>query len=174
MVWTLLLLTRLALADPGEPVCQGPLDLRIFDVPITTYSMGVATTTHTTSWTVLDADHRPLDTLSLARALGDSGVEAELGRRQKKARRTGWIVTGVSAVATLVGVKALDSGVDGDGGDGAIAVGATLLGLGGTGLLFGPIWLGVRPWALKNNPAAFYPMEEIQEKLAFYDHACRS
>lgn len=76
--------------------------------------------------------------------------------------------------ATLLGVAALDAGVNGDGGGKAIVGGATLLGLGATGLIFGPVWLGLRPWALKNNPSAFYPLDEVKEKLKIYDDACRS
>ena len=76
--------------------------------------------------------------------------------------------------ATLLGGAALDSGVNGDGGNGAIVGGATLLSLGGTGLIFGPVWLGLRPWPLKNNPAAFYPLDEVKEKLEIYDDACGS
>lgn len=173
-MFTALLLAILAgAASAGEPQCQGALDLKVMDVPLTTYTAGVSYTTTSTTWTVQGADHRALDTLSLARALGDTGVEAELARRQKKARRTGWIVTGVAIPATLLGVGTLNAGVNGDGGTGAIVGGATLLSLGGTGLIFGPVWLGLRPWALKNNPAAFYPLDEVKEKLEIYDDACR-
>lgn len=168
------LLTILSgVANAGEPQCQGALDLKVMDVPLTTYGAGVSYTTHTTTWAVQGVDQRTLDTLSLARALGDTGVETELARRQAKARRVGWIVTGVAIPATLLGVGALNAGVNGDGGDGAIVGGATLLSLGGTGLIFGPVWLGLRPWALKNNPAAFYPLDEVREKLEIYDDACR-
>ena len=168
-----LLLLSLSLAH-ADPACAGLLELHSVNVPITTVGAGVSYTTYSTSWTVLDADHHALDTLTLARRFGDAQAEAELARRQKKARKTGWIVTGASIPVTLLGALALNSSVNGDGDDGALVAGATLLGVGGTGLMFGPIWLGVRPWALKNNPAAFYPLTEVQEWLDAYDAACGS
>ena len=172
MVSVLLLSLGPALADPAISACAGPLELRTFDVPLTTYGAGVAVTSHATSWTVTDAEHHALDTLALASRLGDEGTEQELARRQAKARKTGWIVTGVSIPATLLGALALNSSVNGDGGDGALVAGATGVSLGGVGLMFGPIWLGVRPRALKNNPAAFYPLDMVQDKIGIYHDAC--
>lgn len=67
-----------ALATPGEPICHGPLDLRVLEVPITTYSGGVMLTTNTTSWTVVPPDQRAVDTVSLARALDDVREKLEI------------------------------------------------------------------------------------------------
>lgn len=167
-----LVLLALSLTAHADPTCAGPIELRTFNVPVTTYAGGVAVTTQNPTWTALDAQHRALDTLTLAARLGDDGVATEVARRQQKARKTGWIVTGVAVPTTALGAVALNSSVNGDGGDGALVGGASLLSLGAVGLMFGPIWLGVRPWALRNNPATFYTLDDVTAKIEAYHDEC--
>lgn len=173
-------LLGLALAAAGEAVdselpagrCHGQIRLSSFEVPVLNTVGGVTYTTQATNWTVTDEQGQAVGTLDLARRLGDSWVPPELDRRVKKARRIGWSITGASVVATLVGAGAFNAYTNGEGSDGALVLGGTLLGLGGSGLIIGPIWGGVRPIALKTNPAVFYSPDVLRPRIDTYNDAC--
>lgn len=152
--------------------CEGPMDVRSQTVPMTSYAGGVAYTSYATTYSVLDGDKNAVDTLTLAYRLGDPGAEAALNLRIRKARRVGWGITGVSVPVTALGAAALNSYVNGSGGTGSLVLGATLLSFGATGLITGPIWATVRPWALRENPSVFYPVEQMQEEIEWYNAAC--
>jgi len=62
-------------------------------------------------------------------------------------------IVGVAIPATLLGAGALNAGVNGDGGNGAIVGGATLLSLGGTGLILASLFGGLPLLALPPGTA---------------------